>query len=166
VTGTEAGVDAVRRVDSRRSDAPGEPDSEPSSAGSDGPRASDGEPGGVGDRACGAHAGVGAELRALALTALDRLEPVLQRLGAEQPAAPTAGPCAGCPVCALLAVLRGERPELAVTLAEQLGGLLAVLRTALEEGDPTATRPAAEPPTAPKPSERRVQRIPVERVAR
>jgi hypothetical protein len=114
---------------------------------------------------CGAHPGIAAELRALTLTALDRLEPALQRMRAEQPTAPGVATCAGCPVCAVLAVLRGERPELAVKLAEQLGGLLAVLRTALEEGDPAGARSAPDPPAPPAGSGRRVQRIPVERVA-
>jgi hypothetical protein len=110
---------------------------------------------------CGAHAGVGEELRALALTALDRIDPVLDRLRSE-PAEPGPQPCAACPVCAVTAALRGERPELAVRLAEHASGFAAVLRAALEEGTPTsATAPVAEPSPA-----RRVQRIQVERPAR
>ncbi len=65
----------------------------------------------------------------------------------------------------MLALLRGERPELAVAVAEQLGGLLAVLRTALEEGDPAAARTGpGSARAAAAGSGRRVQRIPVERV--
>jgi hypothetical protein len=105
---------------------------------------------------------VAAELRALAYTALDRLEPAVQRLRTGPPTA-AASTCASCPICALLAVLRGERPELAVQLADQMAGLLAVLRAALDEGDPAATRPPAQPPAEPAPSGRRVQHIRVER---
>jgi hypothetical protein len=116
------------------------------------------------DASCGTHPGVGTELRALALVALDRLEPMLARLRTE-PSTPAADmSCTGCPICAVLALLRGERPELAVTVAEQLGGLLAVLRTALEEGDPAAAQPAPAPPAPGAGCGRRVQRIAVERV--
>lgn len=38
------------------------------------------------------------------------------------------GPCTWCPVCALVAALRGEQPELTATLAEQASGLLLMLR--------------------------------------
>jgi hypothetical protein len=63
-------------------------------------------------------------------------------------------------VCAVLAALRGERTELSIRLAEHAGGLLAVLRTALEEGDPTAPPPS---PSRPRPAGRPVQHIPVVR---
>lgn len=93
------------------------------------------------------------ELRALAEVALDRLEPLVERLRTEgvTPAQPT---CTACPVCVVLATLRGERPEVAVRLAEHAGGLLTLLRAALAE-----TPPRAEP----SPPARRVQRIPVTR---
>jgi hypothetical protein len=133
--------------------------------GADGAEVGGGPGGGSTDGPCGAHPGVAAELRALALVALDRLEPALQRMRAEQPTAAAPATCAGCPVCALLAVLRGERPELAVTLAEHLGGLLAVLRAALEEGDPAADASPADPTAPTAGTGRRVHRIPVERVA-
>jgi hypothetical protein len=122
-----------------------------------------GRPGGA--RSCDEHPGLAAELRALVLAALDRWEPAVVRLRDETgPSAPGAAACVGCPVCALLATLRGERGELAPRLAEQLAGLLAVLRAALEEGDP-AGRPEPAPEPAPAAPQRRVQRIPIERVA-
>jgi hypothetical protein len=110
---------------------------------------------------CAGHSGLAAELRALAITGLDRLEPLLERVRDEPATAATGPTCSACPICAVIAALRGERPELAVRLAEQAGGILAVLRAALEEGDP-APRPADDP--TPPPSGRTVQRIPVERV--
>lgn len=113
------------------------------------------------DPNCDSHPGLTGELRTMAVTALDRLAPVLERLadGSETSTQPTT--CAVCPVCAVLAALRGERSELAVRLAEQLTGLLTVLRAALEEGDP-----AAAPPAAPVPvhtNGRVVQHIHIER---
>jgi hypothetical protein len=112
-----------------------------------------------GPQGCGGHAGLPGELRALVLLALDRIAPLLERVGSEPVSG--AATCANCPVCAVLAALRGERPELAVRLAEQASGLLAVLRTALEEGDPG---PHPEPAAPPPPPARPVQRIHVERV--
>jgi hypothetical protein len=117
---------------------------------------------------CDEHAGIGEELRALALTALERIEPLLDRVRAEATspgragtaADAGAGTCEGCPVCAVLAAFRGERSESAARLVEQLGDLVTVLRTALEEGGPA---PAAPAPTEPAPA-RRVQRIRVERM--
>jgi hypothetical protein len=122
--------------------------------------------GAAGQSTCDGHAGLGDELRALALAAIDRIGPVLDRMRDDPPrpqGGQTPSTCAVCPVCAVLAALRGERPELAGRLAEQATGLLAVLRAAIEEGTP----PPAEPPreTAP-PAGRRVQRIRVERATR
>ena len=116
----------------------------------------------TGPDGCGGHAGMGEELRVLALTALDRIDPVLDRLRSDPPDdAPET--CASCPVCAVIAALRGERPELAVRLAEHASGLVAVLRAALEEGAPPA--PSAAGATE-RPPARRVQRIRVERQTR
>jgi hypothetical protein len=109
------------------------------------------------DGGCGGHAGLPGELRAVLLLALERITPVLDRVATEP--ATGAASCANCPVCAVLAALRGERPELAVRLAEHATGLVAVLRTALEEGDPA---PRAEPARPTHPA-RTVQHIRVER---
>lgn len=121
---------------------------------------------------CDGHASLGGDVRTVLLGALDRLAPLLDATttdGAEPGGATTGGAttegsgtrssCTSCPICAVLAALRGERSELLVRLAEQATGLIAVLRAALEEDAPPAPAPA---PSAPS---RRVQRIPVERVA-
>ncbi|OLS99939.1 hypothetical protein BJF90_37215 [Pseudonocardia sp. CNS-004] len=120
---------------------------------------------------CGSHAGIGDDLRELVRVALDRIDPVLDRLrsepdgsepdGSEQDGS-GGGPaaCASCPICAVIAALRGERPELAVRLAEHAAGLVAVLRTALEDSGPATAAPADE---ADAPPVRHVQRITVHR---
>ncbi|GAA1301407.1 hypothetical protein ACQPZA_10555 [Pseudonocardia xinjiangensis] len=108
---------------------------------------------------CNEHAGLGAELRALVLSTLDRLEPVLERMRTE-PVTQTAETCANCPVCALLAALRGDHPELAGQLAAYASGLLNVLRAALEEGAPA---PHGSPAAEPDPPQRRVQHIVIDR---
>lgn len=112
---------------------------------------------------CGGHAGAAAEFRGLALAALDKLQPVLDRLRSDGPAPDAAdqpATCVACPVCAVLAALRGERPELAARLAEHAAGLLAVLRAALDEGAGAAPQ---DPAPADPGRTRRVQHIPVAR---
>lgn len=47
-------------------------------------------------------------------------------------AAQSAGPCTWCPVCALVAALRGEQPELTARLAEQAAGFVVLLRLLVE----------------------------------
>lgn len=114
-----------------------------------------------------------AELRALADVLLDRLEPWLQTLAA--PAEDDAGPgsvpgavattCAWCPVCALVAAVRGERPELGRRLAEQGSGVLAALRLLLDEhgAHPHPSDPPGTTGTPDAPAPPRVQPITVRR---
>jgi hypothetical protein len=93
------------------------------------------------------------EARLLLDAFAQRAEPWLNELAAERdaPAGHTPATCGWCPVCAGIAVLRGDRPELAVRAAEHAAGLLAVLRSALhppaedstDSTDPTD--PAADP---------------------
>lgn len=93
-----------------------------------------------------------AELRALADVLIDRVDPWLSSL-----AAPGEGPgsCSWCPVCALVAALRGDRPELARRLAEQGGGLLNAVRLLVAEhggaqhARHTEPGPAGQPPGGP-----------------
>lgn len=58
--------------------------------------------------------------------------------------------CQWCPLCQLMAVLRGERPDVGEKVAEAGSALLAVLRTVVD-----AAGGAAEP----DPDKPRVQRI-------
>jgi hypothetical protein len=110
------------------------------------------------EQGCGTHAGLGAELRAVAVLLLDRIGPVLDRARADGgAAAPPTGTCSVCPVCAVVALLRGERPELAVRLAEHAAGFLDVLQSAMDA--------PADPPAPPPAPSRRVQHIHVERPA-
>ncbi|HEX3649733.1 MAG TPA: hypothetical protein VHV49_15015, partial [Pseudonocardiaceae bacterium] len=73
------------------------------------------------------------ELRLLLDALAERAEPMLNRLAAGEQDEHLPATCGWCPVCAGMAVLRGERPELAVRAAEHAVGLLAVLRTALTD---------------------------------
>ena len=113
---------------------------------------------------CGAHAGLGADLRGTALHLLERVrtvvEPLREPTGAP-PAPGSPGACHACPVCAVLAVLRGERSDLAAQLAEHATGLVAVLTAVLEADGPDPAQGRQHP--APRPPARPVQRIVVQR---
>jgi hypothetical protein len=97
------------------------------------------------------------EFRALADTLLERLTPLLE--GESAPAS-----CANCPVCAVLALLRGERPELAVTLANHAAGVLTALRSLVEEWPEAPAQGEGNGTTRTRPGRPRVQHIPVTRV--
>ncbi len=88
---------------------------------------------------CAGHPWLTAETRQLAEQLLDQVEPWMRRLREDRPA-DTADPmpatCTWCPLCALAAALRGERPELAVRLVEHASGLLAAAREALAQHGP------------------------------
>lgn len=81
----------------------------------------------------------GAEFRLLVEALAYRAEEFLHGLAGTAEASDAgarheaAGARDACPMCAVLAVLRGERPELTSTLVEQLAALLAVVRRALSE---------------------------------
>ncbi|WP_206615709.1 hypothetical protein [Rhodococcus xishaensis] len=85
------------------------------------------------------HTELVAELRALAETVLDRLDPILERAatGAVKDSAadgePTGSSCSWCPLCALAALIRGEQHDLVTHVAAQASTFLAELRNALEE---------------------------------
>ncbi|WP_085999499.1 hypothetical protein [Rhodococcus triatomae] len=108
------------------------------------------------------HAALMAELRSLALAALDRLEPILERAAqgvtehsgdttghvaesdtdragpapeAEAGTSAGASGCSWCPVCALVALVKGEPHDLVTLIGSQIAALLALLRALLAEHD-------------------------------
>lgn len=96
------------------------------------------------------------ELRALAEALLERVEPWLR---SEAGRTDGAAECGWCPLCALVAALRGQRPELTRRVSEQGSEWLAAVRTLLKTHDAfCATRTASDEQPAPPP---RLQRITV-----
>jgi hypothetical protein len=96
------------------------------------------------------HSDLAPELRQLAQTILDRLDPAV-KLAAARAAGSGDGPgkCqqVWCPVCALAALVAGEQHPLLTVVAEHSVALLAVIRAIVED---TANMPP-EPPEAPPP---------------
>lgn len=124
----------------------------------------DQQAGAVGEDAAPPGARIAEELKLLLGVLAERAEPWLNRLAtAPDDAEHTPATCGWCPVCAGMAVLRGERPELAVRAAEHASGLLAVLRASLAERPPAEPKPEAEPEHAEEPQPERVQKIAIRR---
>jgi hypothetical protein len=99
----------------------------------------------------GEHPDLGPELRQLAQTILDRLDPAL-RLAAARAAASGAGPgkCqqVWCPVCALAALVNGEQHPLVSVIADHSVALLDTIRSIVDDMDRTENLPADEPSEA------------------
>src|SRR6266567_789263 len=60
--------------------------------------------------------------------------------------------CTWCPICQLIAILRGDRPEISEKVAEAGASLVAALRAVLDAA-------AASPPRPPDDAASRVQHI-------
>lgn len=118
----------------------------------------------------GPHTDIGPELRALAQTILDRLDPAV-RAGAAMAAgaAGEPGKCqqVWCPVCALAALVNGEQHPLLTVIADHSVALVTMIRTMVaEQGPPEEPGPGGAPPDepgpdAPGPSPGRYQHITV-----
>ncbi|WP_020671716.1 hypothetical protein [Amycolatopsis nigrescens] len=84
---------------------------------------------------------------------------------------PDSAACGWCPLCAIVAVVRGERPEFAARVLEQAAQLVALLRAVLAdrwEPEEGVHMPGFQPvpkPAGPEPGTEgaRVQHIPVRR---
>ncbi|WP_024803737.1 hypothetical protein [Nocardia sp. BMG51109] len=99
------------------------------------------------------------ELRLLAETMLERVEPMLRRAAAEDRAEWSG--CGWCPVCAAVALLRGEHHDVLTAVAEHGTAIVTVLREALSglpvdpvfppgsDPDGGAPRDTAEPGSRP-----------------
>jgi hypothetical protein len=109
------------------------------------------------------HADLGPELRALAQSILDRIDPAVRAAAAAAGSADGPGKCqqVWCPVCALAALVRGEQHPLLSVIAEHSVALLSVVRAMVADTDSTQG-PATPPPDEPPPSgPSRYQHIPV-----
>lgn len=108
----------------------------------------------------GSHPDIGPELRQLAQTILDRLDPAV-RLAAARAAGSADGPgkCqqVWCPVCALAALVAGEQHPLLTVIAEHSVALLAVIRALVEDtagaAGQAAPGPGEPPPEGPPPTD-------------
>ncbi|MEV0703110.1 hypothetical protein AB0I53_35050 [Saccharopolyspora sp. NPDC050389] len=97
------------------------------------------------------------ELRLLLDVIAGKAEDYLR--GCDQGTEPESGAgCGWCPLCAVVALLRGRRPE----LNDQLAGIVQVLRQMLADQRPAAEDPEESEEDVPAPS--KVQRIAVRRV--
>ena len=88
-----------------------------------------------------------AELRALAQSILDRLEPAVRMAAARAQSAGAAGPCqqVWCPVCALAALISGEQHPLLDVVSEHSVALLSVVRALVDGIDTGDTGPTPPP---------------------
>ena len=99
----------------------------------------------------GAHSDIGPELRRLAQTILDGIDPAVRAA-----AALTAGAGVGtgkcqqvwCPVCALAALATGDQHPLLSAIADHSIALLEVIRDIVNDMDRSA-KPTPEPPDGP-----------------
>ena len=118
----------------------------------------------------GSHPDIGPELRQLAQTILDRLDPAV-RLAAARAGGSGDGPgkCqqVWCPVCALAALVNGEQHPLLTVVAEHSVALVAMIRAIIaEDGAGAPPEPDGTPPDptdahSPERPTSRYQHIPV-----
>jgi hypothetical protein len=97
------------------------------------------------------HPDVSPELRRLAQSILDRLDPAV-RMAAARAASGSEGRCqqVWCPVCALAALVSGEQHPLLTVIAEHSVALLTVVRAMADAMDTGQRRPGnPQPPTDP-----------------
>lgn len=99
-----------------------------------------------------------AELRALAQSILDRLEPAVRMAAARAQSAGTTGSCqqVWCPVCAIAALVAGEQHPLLDVVSEHSVALLTVVKAlvdGIDVGDTGPGRPpdSGGPPDDPSP---------------
>jgi hypothetical protein len=114
------------------------------------------------------HSDLGPELRALAQSILDRIDPAVRVAAAAAAGADGPGKCqqVWCPVCALAALVGGEQHPLLTVIAEHSVALLTVVRAMVSDIESTAGRqpsPSDDPPPDGPPTSgpSRYQHIPV-----
>ncbi|MBV8929642.1 MAG: hypothetical protein JO152_11010 [Mycobacteriaceae bacterium] len=109
------------------------------------------------------HPELGPELKALAQSILDRIDPAVRAAAAAATGGDGPGKCqqVWCPVCALAALVNGEQHPMLTVIADHSVALLTVVRAMVDgiEATPGPDRPPPDepPPTGPS----RYQHIPV-----
>lgn len=102
----------------------------------------------------GSHSDVGPELRRLAQTILDGIDPAVRAAAALTAGAGSNGKGTGkcqqvwCPVCALAALATGDQHPLLTSIADHSIALLEVIRDIVNDMDRSA-KPTPEPPDGP-----------------
>jgi hypothetical protein len=93
----------------------------------------------------GLHPDLGPELRQLAQSILDRIDPAIRAAAAlaAARAGDTPGKCqqVWCPVCALAALVTGEEHPLLAVVSEHSVALLAAIRALVDATDPHGSPP-------------------------
>lgn len=100
----------------------------------------------------GSHTDIPPELRQLAQSILDTLDPAV-RLAAARATTGDASRCeqVWCPVCALAALVNGEQHPLLTVVAEHSVALLDVVRAMAEPSGPAGSASPPEPPDPARP---------------
>jgi hypothetical protein len=98
------------------------------------------------------HPDLAPELRELAQTILDRLDPAVRSAAAMAAGRGGPGKCqqVWCPLCALAALVQGEQHPMLTVIAEHSASLLAAIRAMVEDIE-TRTGPEEPPPDGPPP---------------
>jgi hypothetical protein len=114
----------------------------------------------------GVHPDIGPELRQLAQTILDRLDPAMRAAAAVAGGGDSPGKCqqVWCPVCALAALVTGEQHPLLTVIAEHSLALLTVIRAMVADITPEQPPPEGDgggPEGGERPPPGRYQHIPV-----
>lgn len=100
----------------------------------------------------GAHPELGPELRRLAQSILDGIDPAVRAAAAlTAGAGPGTGKCqqVWCPVCALAALATGDQHPLLTAIADHSIALLQVIRDIVDDIDRASTPPTEPPPDGP-----------------
>ena len=114
------------------------------------------------------HSDLGPELKVLAQSILDRIDPAVRAAATAAAGADGPGKCqqVWCPVCALAALVNGEQHPLLTVIAEHSVALLTVVRAMVSDIEsmpgPQQPPPDEPPPDGPPTSgPSRYQHIPV-----
>ena len=110
-----------------------------------------------------AHPDLGPELRQLAQSILNRIDPSVRAAAAAAAGGDGPGKCqqVWCPVCALAALVSGEQHPLLTVIAEHSVALLTVVRAMVEDIEATPGPPEPPPDQPPPNGPSRYQHIPV-----